>query len=46
MVLTLRLYAVSGSQNEERLLPYTILSELFFISEVECLLCGTQWVLA
>jgi len=35
MVLTLGLYVVHGSQNEQRLLPHTILSEWFFITEVE-----------
>ena len=35
MVLTLHFYVVYGSQNEEQLLPYTILSEWFFITEVE-----------
>jgi len=35
MVLTLRLCALSGSQNRQRLLPYTTLADWFCITEVE-----------
>jgi hypothetical protein len=35
MVLTLRLCVLYGSQNKERLLPYTTLADWFCITDVE-----------
>jgi hypothetical protein len=45
IVLTLSLCVLCGSQNKQRLLPYTTLADWFCITEVECLLRGTDWVL-
>ena len=34
----------NGSQNKQRLLHYTALTDRFFIREKVCLLRGTDWV--
>jgi len=41
---TLHLSVLYGYQNKQRLLPYTALTDWFFITEVECLLRGTHLV--
>ena len=45
MVLTLSLPVQYGSHNKQQILPYTTLVDWFCITEVECLLRGTQYVL-
>jgi len=44
MVLTLRLCALYGYQNKQRLLPYTTLADWFRITAVESVYCtiGTE----
>ena len=42
MVLTLGICVLHGSHNKQRPLPYTSLAYWFCITEVECLLRGTQ----
>ena len=39
IVLTLRLYVLYGSHNKQRLLPYTMLEDWFYITEVESSYC-------
>jgi hypothetical protein len=39
---TVYLCAVYGSQNKERLFPYTVLTDWFFNWDGECLLRGTS----
>jgi hypothetical protein len=39
MVLTLRLCVLYASQNKQRLLPYTALTNWFCITEVESVYC-------
>jgi len=42
MVLTLRLGVLYGSQNKQRLLPYTTPAYWFCITEVESVYCAVQ----
>ena len=43
MLLTLRLCAVyHGSQNKQRLLPYTTLKVYIFITELESVYCAVR----
>jgi hypothetical protein len=41
---TARLYVLHGSQNNQPLLPYTTLTDYFFITETKCVYCavGTE----
>jgi len=41
---TAYLCVLCGSENKQRLFPYTTLNWLVFITETECLLRGTDWV--
>jgi hypothetical protein len=45
MVPTLRLCVLYGSQNKQRLLPYTSSTDWVLITAMESLLRGTHWVL-
>jgi len=42
MVLALRLCVLYGSQNRQRLLPYTTLADWFCITEVESVYCAVR----
>ena len=42
MVLTLRLYALYGSQNKQRLLPYTTLTDWLCTTEMESVYCAVR----
>jgi hypothetical protein len=42
MVLTFLFCVVYGSQNKQQLLPYTILTECFFITEVHSVYCAVR----
>ena len=42
MLITLHLCVLYGSQNKQQLLPYTALTDWFFIIVVECLQRGTH----
>jgi hypothetical protein len=36
------LFALYGSQNKQRLFPYTALTDWFFIAEKECVYCAVR----
>jgi hypothetical protein len=42
MVITLHLCVLYGSQNKQRLLPYTALTDWFCITEAECVYCAVH----
>jgi hypothetical protein len=42
MVLALRLYVLNGSQNNQRLLPYTTLADKFCMTVVESVYCAVR----
>jgi hypothetical protein len=42
LVLTLRLFVLYGSQNRQRLLPYTTLAVWFCITDVESVYCAVR----
>jgi hypothetical protein len=42
MVLTLRLCVLYGSQNKQRLLPYTALTDRFCKTEMESVYCAVR----
>ena len=39
---TQRIYVLCGSENKQRLFPYTALTDWFFITETECVYCGVR----
>jgi hypothetical protein len=41
-MLTLCLCVVYGSQNKQQFLPYTILTDWFCVTEVECVYCAVR----
>ena len=42
MLITLHLCVLCGSQNKHQLLPYTALTDWFFIIETECVYCAVR----